>query len=275
MCCETLCCKGMTHSFADKRHAALQRTRGVGSAAAGKLAVPKPVNLPSLRKVRQAPCCHHTAHIPVQAVICSLRLQENAGNDPTTQIVPSKSGVGWQKPEPEQATETERAASLVASSNWASPQVQQQLAGPPEPGPVPANPPRARGLNPAEYPSLSAAAYAAQQQQQQAAKQPGFVSGSAQVRYMGAGARRICASNMLLQAERSIHPALMRAASIAVDEHCVCHCCRPAATGTRTSGGGLPRHWQSLGRRQTGAQPCCRHPCDGWGLICTCCRQRS
>ena len=132
----------------------------------------------------------------------ALRLQENAGNDPTTQIVPSKSGVGWQKPEPEQATETERAASLVASSNWASPQVQQQLAGPPEPGPVPANPPRARGLNPAEYPSLSAAAYAAQQQQQQAAKQPGFASGSVQVSDVGAGAQLICISKVEVQAER-------------------------------------------------------------------------
>ena len=181
------------HSFADRGHAALQRTRGVGSAATGKLAVPKPVNLPSLRKVRPGTLLPYAAYALVKAVIWFLLcLQENAGNDPTTQIVPSKSGVGWQKPEPEQAPETERAASLVASSNWASPQVQQQLAGPPEPGPVPANPPRARGLNPAEYPSLSAAAYAAQQQQQQAAKQPGFASGSTQVRYMGAGARQFC-----------------------------------------------------------------------------------
>ncbi|EFJ42577.1 hypothetical protein VOLCADRAFT_119389, partial [Volvox carteri f. nagariensis] len=46
-------------------------TRAVSGA---KVVVPKPVNLPSLKK-------------------------EHAGNDPTTQLVPAGAGAGWAKPE--------------------------------------------------------------------------------------------------------------------------------------------------------------------------------
>lgn len=96
--------------------------------------------------------------------------QENAGNDPLSQIVHGGGG-GWQKPEPEQAPQpqNERPSSLVGNSNWAS--RQQEQAASVSQQPLAAESAylgygaRDRRLNPAEYPSLSAAAYAAQQQQ--------------------------------------------------------------------------------------------------------------
>ena len=99
-----------------------------------------------------------------------LAIQENAGNDVLSQIVHGGGG-GWQKPEPEQASPppSDRQSSLVGNSNWAS---RQQDAGSgfgQQPLPADSGYPgygvRDRRLNPAEYPSLSAAAYAAQQQQ--------------------------------------------------------------------------------------------------------------
>lgn len=96
--------------------------------------------------------------------------QENAGNDPLSQIVHGGGG-GWQKPEPEQAPppQSEHPSSLVGNSNWAS--RQQEQAASVSQQPLAAESAylgygaRDRRLNPAEYPSLSAAAYAAQQQQ--------------------------------------------------------------------------------------------------------------
>ena len=80
---------------------------------------------------------------------------------------------GWQKPEPEQPppVQTERPSSLVGNSNWASRQQQDQpssLGQQPlvaDSGYHSGYGARDRRLNPTEYPSLSAAAYAAQQQQ--------------------------------------------------------------------------------------------------------------
>lgn len=104
-------------------------------------------------------------------MIISLLLQENAGNDPLSQIVQGGGG-GWQKPEPEQASppQSERPSSLVGNSNWASRQQEQAASVSQQPLAVESPYPsgygaRDRRLNPAEYPSLSAAAYAAQQQQ--------------------------------------------------------------------------------------------------------------
>ena len=81
-------------------------------------------------------------------------------------------GGGWQKPEPEQASppQNERPSSLVGNSNWASRQQEQAASVSQQPlaveNPYPSGyGARDRRLNPAEYPSLSAAAYAAQQQQ--------------------------------------------------------------------------------------------------------------
>lgn len=83
-----------------------------------------------------------------------LSSQEHAGNDPTTQLVPTSGGSGtWTKPEEE--------TPLTVSSNWAS------SSGPWQPpatvAPVPAQPVRVpvdRMLNPAEYPTLGASSKA-------------------------------------------------------------------------------------------------------------------
>ena len=102
----------------------------------------------------------------------TILLQENAGNDPLSQIVHGGQG-GWQKPEPEQPppVQTERPSSLVGNSNWASRQQQDQVQSVSQ-QPLVADSgyhsgysARDRRLNPAEFPSLSAAAYAAEQQQ--------------------------------------------------------------------------------------------------------------
>ena len=98
-------------------------------------------------------------------------LQENAGNDPLSQIVHGGQG-GWQKPEPEQPppAHPERPSSLVGNSNWASRQQEASSVDQQQPLVVDSGyhsgySARDRRLNPAEFPSLSAAAYAAQQQQ--------------------------------------------------------------------------------------------------------------
>eukprot|EP00884_Botryococcus_braunii_P008811 jgi/Botrbrau1/17931/Bobra.50_1s0031.2 len=118
-----------------------KRSRTTAGPAAARLAVPRPVNLPSLRK-------------------------ENAGNDPSTQIVPSGGGGSWQKPEeqPAQAAQQQTSA-LTAGSNWATPSA---LRGDGSSAPwhppdlafpvTPSLPPGDRRLNPREYPSLASAA---------------------------------------------------------------------------------------------------------------------
>ena len=128
----------------------MQRPRG---AAGTKLAVPRPVNLPSIKKVRRA----NSRNVSRAILTWPPCAQEHAGNDPTTQLVPTSGGSGtWTKPEDEVAT-------LTASSTWASqpgpwqppsaapsaPPAQQHHRGPSD-----------RVLNPEEYPSLSAAAKA-------------------------------------------------------------------------------------------------------------------
>ncbi|BDA40478.1 hypothetical protein COCOBI_01-1310 [Coccomyxa sp. Obi] len=97
------------------------------STSTSKLAVPKPVNLPSLRK-------------------------ENSGNDPNVKIVPA-SGSGWEKIEepapapPALARESHWATTQARDSGWRP--VEVQALPPPRPG--------SRRLNPHEFPSLSAA----------------------------------------------------------------------------------------------------------------------
>lgn len=128
------------------------KRKTTSTSASGKLTVPKPVNLPSLKK-------------------------EHAGNDPTTQIVPS--GGGWSRPtEQQQATGYVRQPALSTGSTWAASQPGPQPVRPPLGADLPGsvlNPvtvrssaasslpgPGAGGrrLNPAEYPSLEAAAKA-------------------------------------------------------------------------------------------------------------------
>ena len=90
--------------------------------------------------------------------------QENSGNDPNTQLVPSSAGArgSWKQAEPEPPAPDARASALTAGSNWAGPGKAPGLPfwQPPE-GPyptAPSLPPRDRQLNPHEYPTLSAAA---------------------------------------------------------------------------------------------------------------------
>jgi len=102
-----------------------------------------------------------------------LCLQENQGNDPSTQLVPSgAAGSGWTKPEepqPQQQQQPEvRQSALTTGSNWAS-QPRPGSSGwvpPAREGPY-AGSAAARGtgsfpverhLNPEEYPSLAAIA---------------------------------------------------------------------------------------------------------------------
>jgi hypothetical protein len=96
----------------------------------------------------------------------NVGLQENAGNDPSTQIVPSGGGGSWQKPEEQQVSQSQQQTSaLTAGSNWATPSA---LRGDGSSAPwqppdlsfpvTPSLPPGDRRLNPREYPSLAAAA---------------------------------------------------------------------------------------------------------------------
>ena len=120
--------------------------------------MPKPVNLPSLRKVGGVKkdilallaCPDNTFQAQAEVEVGS---QENAGNDVTTQIVPASSGGSWQQPQGEQQTPA------VNRPNWA--------ASGTEPAPALApRPARDRRLNPHDYPSLSAAAAARHQLKQ-------------------------------------------------------------------------------------------------------------
>eukprot|EP00798_Chlamydomonas_sp_ICE-L_P025595 gene25596-11248_t len=128
------------------------------TAVGGKLSVPRPVNLPSIKK-------------------------EHAGNDPSTQLVPTGTGSGsWSKPEeaPPAAVPEVRQPTVSAVSNWA---VGGGSAGgpgawqPPSSAAAPGQPPRApssypdpavrdrdrqQKLNPDEYPSLADAKEAPQ-----------------------------------------------------------------------------------------------------------------
>lgn len=92
--------------------------------------------------------------------------QENAGNDPNTQIVPSGSGSSWQKVEEQAPPPADpRQSALTVGSTWASEKSRESGWQPPAPQIQTLPPPRAgaRRLNPHEYPSLSAAAVARQQ----------------------------------------------------------------------------------------------------------------
>ena len=92
-------------------------------------------------------------------------LQENAGNDPNTQIVPSGSGTSWQKVEEASPAPADPKTALTAGSTWASTQSKDSGWQPPAPAISSLPPPRpgSRRLNPHEYPSLSAAASGRQQ----------------------------------------------------------------------------------------------------------------
>ena len=93
------------------------------------------------------------------------RLQENAGNDPNTQIVPSGSGSSWQRVEESLPAPADPKTALTAGSTWASTQSKDSGWQPPAPAISSLPPPRpgSRRLNPHEYPSLSAAASGRQQ----------------------------------------------------------------------------------------------------------------
>lgn len=130
------------------------------SNSTSKLAVPKPVNLPSLRKVRGMICTGSSvSFLAVLARLdnwhldwCVFGEQENSGNDPNVKIVPA-SGSGWEKIEepapapPALARESHWATTQARDSGWRP--VEVQALPPPRPG--------SRRLNPHEFPSLSAA----------------------------------------------------------------------------------------------------------------------
>jgi hypothetical protein len=154
----------------------LQRPR---TAIGGKLSVPKPVNLPSIKKVCFRGSFFHviiTVAYRMWKLVC-IRLQEHAGNDPSTQLVPSGTGSGsWSKPEdsaPSSQPEigAVRQSSITAGSSWAAGGTgsavgawQPSDSSAPQPQPVvrgpssyPDRPQRDRplNLNPEEYPSLA------------------------------------------------------------------------------------------------------------------------
>lgn len=90
-------------------------------------------------------------------------MQENSGNDPNTQLVPSASAGArgsWKQPEEQQQPPPEsRASALTAGSNWAAPGKAPGLQFPPPEGPYPTAPAlqaRDRHLNPHDYPTLAA-----------------------------------------------------------------------------------------------------------------------
>jgi hypothetical protein len=114
-----------------------------------------------------SPDVFQLSHAEVLAALtATLPSQENAGNDPNTQIVPSGSGSSWQKvEEPAPAPADPRQSALTVGSTWASSQNRESGWQPPAPQLQTLPAPRAgvRRLNPHEYPSLSAAAAARQQ----------------------------------------------------------------------------------------------------------------
>lgn len=131
--------------------------------------------------------------------------QENAGNDVTTQIVPTSSGGGWQQPQGEQQTPA------VNRPNWAA------SGGDPAPA-FPSGPARDRRLNPHDYPSLSAAAAARHQSKQPVPSVP-----ESQVRTAP------CSSRLL---------ALW---ALIADAHKLLNTHRASRTGMRMSGAYPPR----------------------------------
>lgn len=169
-----------THGSGSK---CMQRPRAVSGA---KLSVPLPVNLPSMKKVSVWPFRRSGTFASKgfrgswKEVRVSSSSQEHAGNDPTTQLVPSGTGSSsWTKPDdaatsssagataqPEQA----RQPSLTATATWASQPRSSNAAGPsgawqgpttqPSQQPVQHSRgfppyPSERRLNPEEYPSLA------------------------------------------------------------------------------------------------------------------------
>ncbi len=79
--------------------------------------------------------------------------QENAGNDPTTQLVPSGQA-GWSRGDGDTEQHHESRSSLIEKATWASGEAANHLV---DQGPRPWD--RVRSLNPQEFPSLSAAAH--------------------------------------------------------------------------------------------------------------------
>ncbi len=153
--------------FPPYRLAILQRTK-----AGAKLAVPRPVNLPSLKKASPLPSLKFVASPPsvlpfdrFPTHACCPHLQENAGSEATTtgggaggwagtaaaaeHDQQHSSYVGGDAPQ-------QPASSLVEKASWAG---QGRPAGP---APWEAGPPQ-RSLNPREFPSLAAAAAVPQQ----------------------------------------------------------------------------------------------------------------
>ena len=121
-------------------------------------------------------------------------MQENAGNDPSTQIVPTGSGGGWTKPEPPApasvpdagevpvapAAKWGSAAARSAAAPWQPPDA--SVSPPPNiaasvgykgPGPVVDR----RRLSPAEYPSLDATVSAKAAITAQLARSSALISG--------------------------------------------------------------------------------------------------
>lgn len=161
--------------------------------------MPKPVNLPSLKKVRDRHPCGSTRCLVAGAALtfATLLLQENAGNDPSTQIVPT--GGGWTKPEEAYAPHTDArhpTAAITPGSTWGGAPIRHAAAAPwlpPEVAPPVYRPPVAPGrLNPAEYPTLSAAAQA-KLAQQQLKPQPTLSHSFGQVRLLSS-----CLSGLLI-----------------------------------------------------------------------------
>lgn len=118
----------------------------------------------TLESLADEGCCGCALTTPVDRP-----LQENAGLDPTTQLVPTAGG-GWSKPEESAQPEAPAndASPLTAGSTWGSAQ-SRSAAAPWQPPADPAAPAAAilpfklrsgfdrRRLNPSEYPSLEAA----------------------------------------------------------------------------------------------------------------------
>ncbi len=144
--------------------------------------MPKPVNLPSIKKVRgphggPAVACRHSWAFPVTGWRCAppCCAQENQGNDPTTQLVPPSSGSGsWVRPEDgtnagAAGDPGARPPSAPAPTWGAAPRPgPAPVAGPWQPpGPAGSAQPERRGpgasypvdrhLNPEEFPSLATA----------------------------------------------------------------------------------------------------------------------
>ena len=126
----------------------MQRTK-----AGPKLAVPRPVNLPSLKKVGPAPRLGGRLRQPPTAPRVARVPQENAGNEPGA---PSSGAVGWSSGGGDAATAdalpvdggAEPSSSLVEKASWAG----HGRSAPPAPWEQP------RALNLREFPSLAAAA---------------------------------------------------------------------------------------------------------------------